>query len=149
MRPDDSQHSKASTASTLMCAPGFPAAEEPWETAAIPDVWTMPSRGMEWCDCGQHHELDRDIVLRFARDLVDDPAWMTHDEVIDTAMDLWKYVSVCRFFLLAIGRSASAVNGGPAPRYGFERGMEIVAYFSKTWQGCPEEICDPTTDGRD
>lgn len=125
------------------------ASEGPFGTEMVPGVWTMPSRGIEWCDCGRHHVLDRDIVLGFARDLVEDPDWMTHDEVVDTAMDLWNYVSVCEFFLLGIRRSASAVNGGPATRYSFERGLEIVAYFSKTWQGCPEEICSPSRDRED
>ena len=119
------------------------ASDFPSEAHVVPDVWRMPSRGIEWCDCGKHHELDRDIVLGFARDLVEDPEWMTHDEVIDTAMDLWNYLSVCEFFLLAIRRSAHAVNGDAAWRYPFERGLEIVAYFSKTWQGCPEQICAP------
>ena len=56
---------------------------------------------------------------------------MTHDEVIDTAMDLWNYVAVCEFFLLAIRQSASAVNGGPAPRYSFGRGLDIVGIFPR------------------
>jgi hypothetical protein len=119
---------------------------EPFDTDLVPDVWQMPSRGIEWCDCGQHHAVDRKIVLEFAQDVVEDREWMTHDEVVDTAMDLWNYVSVCEFFLMAIRRSASAVNGGPAQRYRFERGLEIVAYFSKTWQGCPEEICSSVRD---
>lgn len=82
------------------------ASEGPCDTELVPEVWTMPSRGIEWCDCGRNHVLDRGIVLGFAQDLVEDPDWMTHDEVIDTAMDLWNYVSVCEFFLLAIRRSA-------------------------------------------
>ncbi|MCV9994633.1 hypothetical protein OIU93_10035 [Paeniglutamicibacter sp. ZC-3] len=122
------------------------APEEPSDAELVPDVWQMPSRGIEWCDCGQHHAVDRKIVLDFAEAVVEDREWMTHDEVIDTAMDLWNYVSVCEFFLMGIRRSASAVNGGPAVKYRFERGLEIVAFFSKTGQGCPEEICSSVRD---
>jgi hypothetical protein len=127
---------------------GFPAdsPKEPAELDHESDIWQLPSRGIEWCDCGQHHVLDRDIVAAIAHDVVDDPEFMTHDEVIDTAMDLWKYESVCQFFLLAIRHSATAMNGHPAERYAFERGLQIVAHFSKTWQGCPEEICSPAHD---
>ncbi|PQZ86678.1 hypothetical protein CQ018_18535 [Arthrobacter sp. MYb227] len=106
-----------------------------------PNVWLMPSRGIEWCDCGKHHVLDRDTIEYFAAQIVSDPEWMTHDEVIDTAMDLWNYVAVCEFFMMGIRTSASVVTGNLAPKYRYERGLEIVAYFSKTWQGCPEEIC--------
>ena len=120
---------------------------EPADTELVPDVWQLPSRGIEWCDCGQHHVLNRKIVLGFAQEVVEDREWMTHDEVVDTAMDLWNYVSVCEFFLMAIRRSASTVNGGPAQKYRFERGLEIVAYFSKTWQGCPEEVCSSVREG--
>lgn len=113
----------------------------PTASGASPNVWLMPNRGIEWCDCGKHHSLTREIVERFAQNAVSNPRWMTHDEVIDTAMDLWNYEAVCEFFLMAVRYSASAVNGFPAPKYSYERGLEIVAHFSKTWQGCPEEIC--------
>ncbi|MFF5793116.1 hypothetical protein ACFY5D_13800 [Paeniglutamicibacter sp. NPDC012692] len=129
---------------TMAANPQTPAT--PAGPAAPPDPWTMPSRGIEWCDCGEHHDLDRDTVLSFAEDVVEDRQWMTHDEVIDTAMDLWNYIAVCEFFLMAIRASTVSVNGEPAPRYPFERGLEIVAYFSKTWQGCPEEICRTVRD---
>lgn len=114
---------------------------EPRMRDTAPDVWSMPSRGIEWCDCGKHHVLDRATVEHFAAQVVGDPQWMTHDEVIDASMDLWNYVAVCEFFLMAIRTSASAVNGALASKYRYERGLEIVAYFSKTWQGCPEVIC--------
>lgn len=118
-----------------------PIFSNPCLQGAAPDVWSMPGRGIEWCDCGQHHALDRATVEQYAAQVVGDPQWMTHDEVIDASMDLWNYVSVCEFFLMAIRTSARAVNGALAPRYRYERGLEIVAYFSKTWQGCPEVIC--------
>ncbi|MFL4474268.1 hypothetical protein ACIPVK_09740 [Paeniglutamicibacter sp. MACA_103] len=125
------------------------ATQVPFDTELVPEVWAMPSHGIEWCDCGQHHDVDRKIVLGFAEAVVEDREWMTHDEVVDTAMDLWNYESVCEFFFMAIRRSASAVNGGEAQRYRFERGLEIVAFFSKTWQGCPEEICAVVSGHRD
>ncbi len=81
-----------------------------------------------------------------ANGVVQDPEWMTHEEVIDTAMDLWNYIAVCKFFLMAIRASAIAVGGRQSPKYPFERGLEIVAHFSKTWQGCPEEICASVRD---
>lgn len=106
-----------------------------------PDVWSMPNRGIEWCDCGKHHVLERSTVEHFATRVIGDPQWMTHHELIDATMDLWNYSAVCEFFLMAIRASANAVNGVLAPKYRYERGLEIVAYFSKTWQGCPEVFC--------
>ena len=88
-------------------------------------------------------------MLSFAEDVVADPEWITHDEVIDTAMDLWNYIAVCEFFLMGIRSSAETINGAPEPKYPFERGLEIIAYFSKTWQGCPEEICRTVRDRED
>ena len=75
--------------------------------------------------------------MSFAEDLVEDPEWMTHDEVIDTAMDLWNYIAVCEFFLMAIRASAVSVNGEAAQRYPFERGLEIVALFLQDLAGVP------------
>lgn len=106
-----------------------------------PNVWEMPTTGSGWCDCGQNHELDTDWLLDCAFETVNDPEWMTHKEVIKTAKMFWEYESVCEFFRMAINVSATAVNGQPAEKYKFETGMEIVAHFSKTWNGCPEEAC--------
>jgi hypothetical protein len=124
----------------------FPSPGTAAAPAVDPDVWDMPSHGIEWCDCGQHHVLDRDTVLHMANGVVQDPEWLTHEEVIETAMDLWNYIAVCKFFLMAIRASAIAVSGRQSPKYPFERGLEIVAHFSKTWQGCPEEICTSVRD---
>lgn len=106
-----------------------------------PNVWEMPTTGSGWCDCGQNHELDTDWLLDCAFETVDDPEWMTHKEVIRTAKMFWEYEAVCEFFRMAINVSATAVNGQPDEKYKFETGMEIVAHFSKTWNGCPEEAC--------
>lgn len=97
----------------------------------------MPSHGIEWCDCGEHHALDGETVLSFAGDIV------------DTSMDRWDHVAGCGFFLMAIDAAAGIVKGALAPRYPFERGLEIVAVFSKTWQRCPEEICRTVRDRED
>lgn len=109
--------------------------------AEKPNVWEMPTTGSGWCDCGENHELDTDWLLDCAFEIVEDPEWMTHKEVIRTAKMFWEYESICEFFRMAINVSATAVNGQPAEKYKFETGMEIVAHFSKTWNGCPEEAC--------
>ena len=28
----------------------------------IPDVWEMPNQGSGWCDCGEDHPVDRELV---------------------------------------------------------------------------------------
>jgi hypothetical protein len=106
-----------------------------------PNVWEMPTTGSGMCDCGQSHDLDTDWLLDCAFESVEDPEWMTHKEVIRTAKMFWEYESICEFFRMAINVSATAVNGQPAEKYKFEVGIEIVAHFSKTWNGCPEEAC--------
>jgi hypothetical protein len=106
-----------------------------------PNVWEMPTTGSGWCDCDENHDLDTDWLLDCAFETVDDPEWMTHKEVIKTAKMFWEYESICEFFRMAINVSATAINGQPAEKYKFEVGMEIVAHFSKTWNGCPEEAC--------
>lgn len=106
-----------------------------------PNVWEMPTTGSGMCDCGEDHDLDMDWLIDCAFETVEDPEWMTHKEVIRTAKMFWEYESICEFFRMAINVSATAVNGQPAEKYKFETGMEIVAHFSKTWNGCPEEAC--------
>lgn len=106
-----------------------------------PNVWEMPTTGSGMCDCGENHDLDTDWLLDCAFETVEDPEWMTHKEVIRTAKMFWEYESICEFFRMAINTSATVVNGQPAAKYKFEVGMEIVAHFSKTWNGCPEEAC--------
>lgn len=113
--------------------------ETPFEK---PNVWDMPTTGSGWCDCGEDHPLDTDWVLDCAMENAEDPEWMTHKEVIQTAKDVWEYDSVCAFFRMVINDSATAVHGAPAEKYPFKTGVEIVIYFSKIWNGCPEEACE-------
>lgn len=56
-------------------------------------------------------------------------------------METWNYIEVCRFFHLQLNDAAKHVNGGTAAQYPYYDGIDIVGYFSKTWQGCPEEVC--------
>lgn len=107
-----------------------------------PDVWGMPTIGSGWCDCGEDHPLDTDWIIDCAEDNAQDPEWMTHKEIIQTAKDVWNYDSVCAFFRMVINDSATAVHGAPAEKYPFQTGVEIVVYFSKIWNGCPEEACE-------
>lgn len=106
-----------------------------------PGIWSMPCRGIEWCDCGNHHPVSRIAIEEFTAGIARDPRWLTHAEISAVAMDFWRYTEVCRFFVLALERAATVVCGAPAERYRHEQGIEIIGYFSKTWQGCPEEDC--------
>lgn len=114
--------------------------ETPTPTQA-PSVWDMPDTSAGVCDCGGNCTTNREVVLEVAHHLGFDKKWLLHDEIIDMAMELWAYEAVCEFFLMVINDSAKAVNGEVANRYPFERGIEIVGYFSKTWQGCPDDTC--------
>lgn len=116
------------------------------EIDGMPDVWDMPDQGIEWCECGDSHPLGRDTVEAFARDVVGDSEWITHKEVEFITMDLWAYESVCRFFLMQVEEASVKVHGAVAEKYPFETGIEIVGYFSKTWNGCPDEICSTILD---
>lgn len=109
--------------------------------AVAPSVWEMPDTSFGWCDCGDDCSVDRELIVEVADDLEFDKEWVTHDEVIDWAMALWNYEAVCEFFLMVVNDAAKAVHGEPAERYPFEKAVEIVGYFSKTWQGCPDETC--------
>lgn len=121
-------------------APTEAPTEVPFEK---PDVWNMPTTGIGWgCDCEEDsQELDADWLLEIATDIAEDPEWLTHEEVIELAQDFWEYEEICTFFRMIVGDSAKAVNGKIAEKYTFTIGVEIVAYFSKVWNGCPEEAC--------
>ncbi len=114
-------------------------------TAPLTEIWAAPARGTQWCDCGSDHPLTRDRVLEFC--LTDAHASViTHPQVVRTAMEVWNYATVCRFFHLAVQAAAGAVHGAVAEEYPFETGLAIVKAFSDAWNGCPEELCDEQTD---
>ena len=127
-------------APTAPVAPVAPAA--PTET---PDVWEMPNQGSGWCDCGEDHDVDRELVrYMIGRALgrgASDRESITHPEVCRVIMGMWRYVEVCRFFHDAVERSATAMHGSVAPEYPMDAGRRIIAHFAKTWNGCPEQLC--------
>lgn len=107
-----------------------------------PDVWTMPDKGLSWCDCGKDHPLTLDIVAGFAEELgIKAQDSISHHELVELTMEVWNYESVCRFFHLVLNESAERVHGSVADSYPLGIGLDIVGYFSKTWQGCPDEDC--------
>lgn len=117
--------------------------EAPEAPTVIPNVWELPDTSSGICECGNNCTVNRAFLVEIASHLglQPDKEWLTHDEVIDLAMEVWEYDGVCEFFLMVINDSAKAVFGEVAERYPFEKGIEIVGYFSKTWQGCPDEEC--------
>ena len=106
------------------------------------DVWSVPSRGITWCDCGADHELTEEHVFNTLIDIGLNPAHMlTHSELVELTAEVWSYDEVCRFFHLALEESAQRIHGGIDERYPLREALSIVGYFSKTWQGCPEADC--------
>lgn len=106
------------------------------------DAWDMPSRGIKWCDCGEDHELTEDFVFNTLIDIGLQPTRMlTHPELIELTAAVWNYEEVCRFFELAVEESAKAIHGGVDEFYPLRHTLQIVGYFSKAWQGCPEADC--------
>lgn len=102
------------------------------KTATKPNVWEMPATGIEWCDCGEHHEVTRELILEsIISTLVDDPEFLTHPQICEVIMELWNYVDVCKFFHDHVNLSAETVNGRVQDRYPFKTGVEIIAYFTK------------------
>lgn len=107
-----------------------------------PSIWDMPDSGLQWCDCGGDHQLQRDDISDIASHLsIEEDATITHQQLVILTMELWNYVEVCRFFHLRLNDAAQHIHGTIAELYPYEDGMDIVGYFSKTWQGCPEEVC--------
>jgi len=106
------------------------------------DVWSMPNRGLAWCDCGDDHELTEDFVFKTLIEIGLEPSRMlTHEELTELTAAVWMHDEVCRFFELAVNEAAKAIHGGVDEIYPLRHTLEIVGYFSKTWQGCPEEDC--------
>lgn len=114
----------------------------PEHSVARPDVWTIPGTGIEWCDCGEDHELTRDVVLGryLAAGLTD--GRVPHPVVVAVTMDLWCYATVCRFFHLTLEDAAREVAGAVLPDYQLDHAVDITGLFTKTWQGCPEDSCN-------
>jgi hypothetical protein len=112
----------------------------------IPDVWGLPSSGIGWCDCGEHHQLTREVVaLNVAAACGGLPVRITHRRVVQAAARLWRYESVCRFFTMAVEDAAKRVNGQIDDTYPVEVGLAIVKDFSDRWAGCPAEVCGGPT----
>lgn len=125
--------------------------EVPAEESSPADPWEMERTGIQWCDCGEDHELDRidaEIDLEelgfFEGDLV------PHLAVCAECQKMWNYVEVCEFFYDHVAYSAKKVNGEVAETYPYPVAVDIIGYFYKTWQGCPREVCeggyDPLSD---
>lgn len=105
-------------------------------------VWDLPDTGLPWCDCGKAHPLTAQLVRERAESLgFTFGQEMTHRQLVKLAMEVWNYVAVCRFFHLQLNGAVEFVYGRLAPSYPYAQGINIVGYFSKTWQGCPEEAC--------
>ena len=127
---------------------GRPADEDPARVAAVedpggrPEVWTIPGTGVEWCDCGEDHELTRDVVLAryLAAGLID--GRVPHPVVVAVTMDVWGNATVCRFLHLTLEDAAREVAGAVLPDYELHDAVDITGRFTKTWQGCPEESCN-------
>ena len=103
------------------------------------DVWSMPSAGMSWCECGQDHELTAAIVYKFIVEAgYETRQRLTHGQLSDVIAYVWKYSEVCRFFHLAVEQAAKLVHGKVDKTYPLGHSVDIIGYFSKTWQGCPD-----------
>lgn len=106
------------------------------------DVWSMPSRGLAWCDCGKGHELTESIVFRAIGEAGYEPSRpLTHSQLVDLIAQVWHYSEVCRFFHLAVEQAATRIHGKVDAVYPLDHSVDIVGYFSKTWQGCPDAAC--------
>lgn len=108
-----------------------------------PNVWEMPTTGIQWCDCGEDHEITQELIAEEMREILGSVGeYISHKEVCFVLMKLWRYVSVCAFFHDQVKNSAKIVNGEVAAQYRVAIAEEIIAHFSKTWNGCPEESCN-------
>ncbi|WP_426733550.1 hypothetical protein [Glutamicibacter sp. 2E12] len=106
------------------------------------DVWSMPSQGLAWYDCGKGHELTEEIVLQAMAAAGFGPGRpLAHGQLAELIADLWHYSQVCRFFHLAVEQAAMRIHGKVDEIYPWEHSTDIVGYFSKTWQGCPDAAC--------
>lgn len=109
---------------------------------SLPDVWAEPSRGMPWCDCGDHDPLTEAMVEWFAWSLYGDlPDRLTHAQVVATAAEVWQVEKVCRFFTLRVEDAAQYVAGSVAVDYPVRVAFTVVKAFSDRWNGCPAEAC--------
>lgn len=112
-------------------------------TRVAPSVWEMPDQGIQWCDCGKDHPLTLDYVQWLAEELgIGESDKISHHEVVELTMEVWKYAEVCRFFHLAQNSAAEHIHGSVAAKYPANTAFDIIGYFSKTWQGCPMEACE-------
>lgn len=106
------------------------------------DVWSMPRTGMVWCECSEDHELTEEFVFKTLMEMGLYPGRnLSHSEVVELTAAVWNYDEVCRFFELAVEEAAQQVHGQIDSTYPLEHSLAIVGYFSKKWQGCPDEAC--------
>ena len=55
-------------------------------------VWAMPATGMSWCECGEGHELNREIIWSISRQLgLERRRELSYAELFQLAMADWRY----------------------------------------------------------
>lgn len=146
-RAEASRDPFATEAPTQAPAPMEVPAEEP----SLADPWEMERTGIQWCDCGEYHELERiDAVIDLEELGFYEDDLVPHLAVCAECQKMWNYVEVCEFFYDHVAYSAKKVNGEVAAAYPYPVAVDIIGYFYKTWQGCPREVCeggyDPLSD---
>lgn len=108
------------------------------------DPWDLPEQGLRWCDCGEDcPPPGRDVAEGELLSMgYGEGDAVPHLAVIAACQKMWSYETVCAFFTDHVDLSAQRVNGKVEQAYSFGIAVDIIGYFSRTWQGCPEEVCD-------
>lgn len=106
-----------------------------------PDVWGMPTTGIPWCDHPDDHVPYRPDVVALYRGRESADGRVPHEVVVEVTRELWGYEWVCRFFQLKVEEAARAIVGAVLPSYQVRDAIDITGFFSKRWQGCPQQAC--------
>ncbi|WP_347307120.1 hypothetical protein [Corynebacterium sp. SA-MJD20WY100] len=112
-----------------------------------PDVWGIPDKGMGWCDCGAHHPVIKDLVRSWIQEHFGRlPEQLTYLQIGEILQVWWNYAEISQFFVDAVNKSATRVNGHVDYDYPLATAAQIMGYVSKTWNGCPVEACGGGSD---
>lgn len=104
-------------------------------------VWTMPTTGEHWCNCGVNpltgqpkHQVTRPLITKHVAEALGDlPEKLLPQQLMAVTKHLWKFPEVTPEIAEALMRSVQAVTKDTPPFYDLDTAMAIIKHFSATW----------------
>lgn len=100
------------------------------------DVWSLPTTGSPWCDCGKYHEVTAGFVYSLVVDECghDVGTSVSHQHIRTILLRLWRQPEETEDFREHLQWAVEMLNGSARPCYDLVTGIDIIGLFTKTWR---------------